>query len=189
MIVIKRYPNRKLYDTKEKRYVTLDGIADLIRAGQEVQVLDHTSGEDLTAVTLTQIIFELEKKQSGFLPRSVLTGLVKAGGDTLGTLRRSLALPLNIRYHVNEEIERRMEALVEQGELTEEEAGQLLSKLLKDEDTLAPKPLLLSEDEIEKLLVARGVPTKNDIQRLNQQLDTLTAALEGLEPQPTSDSS
>ena len=88
MLIIKRYPNRKLYDTEAKKYITLDGISDLIRDGQEIQVLDHASGEDLTAVILTQIIFEQEKKNSGFLPRSVLRGLVQAGGDTIGSLRR-----------------------------------------------------------------------------------------------------
>ena len=70
MPVIKRYPNRKLYDTESKRYITLDGIARLIRKGEEVQVIDHTTDEDLTAVTLTQIIFEQEKKKGGFLPTS-----------------------------------------------------------------------------------------------------------------------
>jgi polyhydroxyalkanoate synthesis repressor PhaR len=94
MPVIKRYPNRKLYDTEAKRYITLDGIAELIRNGAEVQVVDHTTDEDLTAVTLTQIIFEQEKRNSGFLPKSVLTGLVRAGGDTLNTLRRNLKSPL-----------------------------------------------------------------------------------------------
>ena len=73
MPIIKRYPNRKLYDTDAKRYITLDGIAELIRDGAEVQVVDHTTNEDLTAVTLTQIIFEQEKRNSGFLPKSVLT--------------------------------------------------------------------------------------------------------------------
>jgi polyhydroxyalkanoate synthesis repressor PhaR len=78
MVIIKRYPNRKLYDSEAKKYITLEGVAELIRSGQEVQILDHTTGEDLTAVTFTQIIFEQEKKSGGFLPRSVLTGLVQA---------------------------------------------------------------------------------------------------------------
>ena len=63
--VIKRYPNRKLYDTDAKRYVRLNDIAKMIQAGHEIQVVDHTTQEDLTAVTLTQIIFEQEKKEGG----------------------------------------------------------------------------------------------------------------------------
>jgi polyhydroxyalkanoate synthesis repressor PhaR len=77
MPVIKRYPNRKLYDTAARRYISLDGIADLIRDGAEVQVVEYNTGEDLTALILMQIIVEQEKKQSGFLPQSVLTGLVQ----------------------------------------------------------------------------------------------------------------
>src|SRR6266508_3420125 len=62
--VIKRYTNRKLYDTVESRYVTLDEIAEMIKAGAEVKIIDNRTKEDLTSVTLAQIIFEEEKKTS-----------------------------------------------------------------------------------------------------------------------------
>jgi polyhydroxyalkanoate synthesis repressor PhaR len=77
MPVIKRYPNRKLYDTAARRYISLDGIADLIRDGAEVQVVEHDTGDDLTALILMQIIVEQEKRQSGFLPRPVFASLVQ----------------------------------------------------------------------------------------------------------------
>jgi polyhydroxyalkanoate synthesis repressor PhaR len=78
-IIIKRYQNRKLYDTSAKRYITLDGIAQLIRQGNNVQIIDNVTEEDLTNVTLMQIIMEQEKKKSGFLPLSILVGLIQAG--------------------------------------------------------------------------------------------------------------
>jgi len=56
--VIKRYSNRKLYDTQESRYVTLEELEEMIRAGKELQVLDAATGEDLTSVTLAQILLE-----------------------------------------------------------------------------------------------------------------------------------
>lgn len=90
MQVIKRYPNRKLYDTEAKRYITLDGIADIIRSGHEVQVIDHATGEDLTALTLSQIIFEQEKRRSGYLPLSLLTNLIQAGGSHISSLQNRL---------------------------------------------------------------------------------------------------
>ena len=68
--VIKRYSNRKLYDTAAKRYVTLDGIAELIRQGAEVRVIDHATGDDMTAQIQAQIIFEEEKRGGGLLPRT-----------------------------------------------------------------------------------------------------------------------
>jgi len=184
MIVVKRYPNRKLYNTNAKKYITLDGVAQLIREGEEVQILDHSTGEDLTAVTFTQIIFEQEKKEGGFLPRSVLTSLVQSGGETLSTLRRSLASPLNLRFHVNSEIQRRIDALVESGELTEEESQQMSDKLL-GMDSTAPEANLPTEDDIEQLLKRQGLPTRDDINELNLRLDEIVAKLdEDNETQP-----
>jgi polyhydroxyalkanoate synthesis repressor PhaR len=68
--VIKRYSNRKLYDTKDSRYVTLLQIAEMVRGGEEVQIIDNNSKEDLTEVTLAQIIYE-EQKQKASTSRNV----------------------------------------------------------------------------------------------------------------------
>ncbi len=83
--VVKRYANRKLYDTQRSRYVTLDQIAEMIRAGEDVKIVDNNSKEDLTAITLAQIIFEEEKKAS-FLPLSALRNIIQNGGLSLQTL-------------------------------------------------------------------------------------------------------
>ncbi len=68
--VIKRYSNRKLYDTKDSRYVTLLQIAEMVRTGEEVQIIDNNTKEDLTEVTLAQIIYE-EQKQKASSSRNV----------------------------------------------------------------------------------------------------------------------
>src|SRR5688572_15776165 len=62
--VIKRYSNRKLYDTQSSKYVTLEEIAHMIKAGEELSIIDNKTKDDLTAVTLTQIIYEEEKRKS-----------------------------------------------------------------------------------------------------------------------------
>lgn len=178
MPVIKRYPNRKLYDTEAKKYITLDGIAKLIRNGEEITVIDHTTEEDLTAVTLTQIIFEQEKKKGGFLPKSVLTGLVQAGGDTLNSLRRSLSAPLDLFHQVDNEIERRVQLLISKGELAKDEGARLRDKLLS---IGLPSSIELPEGEdLGSFLSRHGVPTRNDIDHLNQQIAALTEQLEGV---------
>jgi len=81
--VIKRYQNRKLYDTRESRYVTLDDIADMIKRGEELVVKDKRTGRDLTALTLAQIIFEQQKKSREFLPLSSLRRLIQSGGASI----------------------------------------------------------------------------------------------------------
>ena len=83
--VVKRYANRKLYDTQRSRYVTLEQIADMIRSGEDVKIVDNNSKEDLTAITLTQIIFEEEKKQS-FLPLSALRNIIQSGANNMTQL-------------------------------------------------------------------------------------------------------
>ncbi len=77
--VIKRYESRKLYDTEESRYISLEDIARWVRDGQEIQVVDNSSSEDVTAQVLTQIILDEGKKGTSFLPTELLHELVRAG--------------------------------------------------------------------------------------------------------------
>jgi len=81
--IIKRYANRKLYDTQNSRYVTLDQIAEMIRGGEDVKIVDNNSKEDLTAFTLAQIIFEEEKKQKQFLPLAAMRNIIQTGGQSI----------------------------------------------------------------------------------------------------------
>jgi polyhydroxyalkanoate synthesis repressor PhaR len=74
--VIKRYSNRKLYDTKDSKYVTLLQIAEMVRGGEEVQIIDNNSKEDLTEVTLAQIIYEEKKANSRAVPLQTLKDLI-----------------------------------------------------------------------------------------------------------------
>lgn len=74
--IVKRYSNRKLYDTKDSRYVTLLQIAEMVRGGEEVQIIDNNTKDDLTEVTLAQIIFEEQKSASRTLPLQTLKDLI-----------------------------------------------------------------------------------------------------------------
>ncbi len=74
--VVKRYSNRKLYDTKDSRYVTLLQIAEMVRGGEEVQIIDNNTKEDLTEVTLAQIIYEEKKANSRTVPLQTLKDLI-----------------------------------------------------------------------------------------------------------------
>ena len=88
--VVKRYSNRKLYDTQESRYVTLEEIEEMIRAGREISVVDAASGEDLTSVTLTQIILENERNHRANLPSAFLHQLIKHGEAWQDFVQKSL---------------------------------------------------------------------------------------------------
>jgi len=175
MSLIKRYPNRKLYHTEAKQYITLDEIAELIRVGDDVRVVDYATGDDLTTLTLTQIIFEQEKLNAGFLPHSILASLVRAGGKTKSAVRRALATSLGFWNQIDEEIKHRVDLLVNRGELTAEEAIRFSKKLLSIQHIVEldeiPSPDLR---EIEEMLKVKGVPTREEFQNLMAELDKLT---------------
>jgi len=77
--LIKRYGSRKLYDTEESRYVSLEELATWIRAGQQIRVIDNKSGDDVTAQTLTQIISEEGRRGTSRLPNELLHDLIRIG--------------------------------------------------------------------------------------------------------------
>jgi len=188
MVLIKRYPNRKLYNTEAKQYITLDGIAELIREGNEVQVIDHASGEDLTALTLTQIILEQEKQQSGVLSNSVLTGLIRASGDRLASLPRSLLSSFNPGRLIDDEIKQRVQALVRQGDLTETEGAEWVEKLhnqglrLREEQHSKESTFFkIPVPDIEAYLKQHQVPTQDDLKQLYDQLDELAKKLDNFD--------
>lgn len=81
--IIKRYGNRKLYDTEAKAYVSLAAIADMVRQGETVKVVDKESEEDLTAQTLMQIVLEEGKKGNSIIPTEILHNLLRRSGEAL----------------------------------------------------------------------------------------------------------
>lgn len=88
--VIKRYGSRKLYDTLESRYILLEDIAEFVRDGQEIQVIDNKTQEDVTGQTLTQVISEEGRKKSDFLSSELLHDLIRAGESAVTNRVRQL---------------------------------------------------------------------------------------------------
>ena len=82
-IIVKKYANRRLYNTATSAYVTLDNLAQMVRAGDEFVVVDAKSGDDLTRSVLTQIIFEQENRGQTMLPVPFLRRLIGMYGDNM----------------------------------------------------------------------------------------------------------
>lgn len=178
-VLIKRYPNRKLYNTDAKRYITLDSIADMIRDGYDVEVRDHESGEDLTGVTLSQIIFEHEKKDNAYLPSILLTNLIRAGGDTFGYVKRSFQASLNAVRALEAEVDHRIDALVRRGEMAEDEAARLREELSRERLSALVDPRLV-DTSVEAALHRLNIPSRLDMVNLQNQLEQLNQALDVL---------
>jgi polyhydroxyalkanoate synthesis regulator phasin len=140
--LIKKYANRKLYDTRTSRYITLEGIAELVRDGHEIKVVDRETGQDLTQVILSQIVLSEEKRGPA---RSIDTGALQERGQALlDYVRKTLNVPADL---VNQ-MERRR--------------GDLESMV---------------DEAIERALRRLRIPSRNDIDRVNERLDQLSAQL------------
>src|SRR5579864_1364678 len=100
--LIKKYANRKLYDTRTSRYITLEGIAQLVRDGHEIKVVDRDNGHDLTQVILSQIVLSEEKRGPGRLVDAGGEVLHDRGQALLDYVRRTLNVPAELRSRVEQ---------------------------------------------------------------------------------------
>ena len=158
--VIKRYSNRKLYDTQESRYVTLEELEELIRAGREISVVDVSTGEDLTSVTLAQIILENERTRRATLPSAFLHQLIKHGEAWQDFVQKSLRSSLEGLMTSQREADRVLREWVSRaGWLTasgpgpakaEKRAEPAEADALREEVTVLREQLRTLEERLEK---------------------------------------
>jgi len=169
-ILIKRYANRKLYNTQASRYITLKGISELIDAGEEVRVVDNETGEDITKVALSQILVDSERSNSA-LPRSLLSKIVERGGDALyGALKRSMDDASEGLGEIQERVRRMVRS--EEGE-----SGRLSDWIAfssRDFDRTI-------QNAVERVFKLLDLPRRSDVEALNQNLERVSAAVEALE--------
>jgi len=109
--VVKRYANRKLYDTTTSRYVALEDIAAMVRSGEEVEVTDNETGADLTAVTLAQILLEDERQKKNLLSLPLLREIVRYGDKLADATNRGI----EVLGEMRERAERRVSEIVSEG--------------------------------------------------------------------------
>ncbi|MFN7971853.1 MAG: polyhydroxyalkanoate synthesis regulator DNA-binding domain-containing protein [Acidobacteriota bacterium] len=168
MRVIKRYSNRKLYDTQDRCYVTLGKIAERLRAGEDVQIIDKASGDDITAVVLSQILVDSEKRHDSTIAPSFLADLVRKGSDGVSAVVKKSKEALT-------EIGKRVpvERIERAGELSKRE----VMRLVKAVETRAAESQKAVEARVQtgikSALQRLDIPSKQDIEKLHARLDQL----------------
>lgn len=164
MPVIKRYSNRKLYDVDARRYVTLEDIGKMVRDGDEVQVLGHATGEDLTQTTLLQVLFDEERRGERLFPLAILTRLVNHGRrEVTGWLQNAS----EAAQAFEGEFQRRADELIENGQLEREEADRLLKLFSAVEEAPVDSEIPASSSQVQGLL--------DELDRLEKRLNDLTS--------------
>lgn len=143
--LVKRYSNRKLYDTADSRYVTLDEVARWIRAGEEVQIVDNESGEDLTAVTFAQIILDSERKKSSLLPIRMLRELIEHGEQAWDDLTEAVDRGVEALRQVPERAAERVQELSQVGDRLGELQRRVDDALRKSMERVTSHPTFQQE--------------------------------------------
>jgi polyhydroxyalkanoate synthesis repressor PhaR len=179
-VLIKRYANRKLYNTQTSRYITLKGIADLLEAGEDVRVIDNESGEDITSITLSQILVDTERSNRA-VPGSLLSGLFQRGGDAL---YEALSRGVDDASERLEDFQRTMRRLLRvrhgEGNGQDEVEGVAGTHNGPTRDWIAFTPPDLDQlvqRAIERVLKMLDLPTRADLDALSERIDRLTEAL------------
>ncbi len=167
-VLIKRYANRKLYNTETSRYITLKGIAELLETGEDVRVIDNETGEDITSVALSQILVDSERSNST-VPRGLLSNLLQRGGDAIGAIRRGAGEATEGL----DEVRRNVRRLVNR-----DEEGGKLSELMTFH---APDFEHVVQNAAERVLKLLDLPRRSDIEALNENLERVAKAVERLE--------
>jgi polyhydroxyalkanoate synthesis repressor PhaR len=176
---IKRYANRKLYDTEASKYVSLQDILKLIRADQDVEVVDSRTGEDITSVVLAQAMAEEEKTGGSVLSQDTLKELIKRGNESLSEIMRKSRLARKGAFQLAEEsAQKYYRKLLEYGEVDEKEAKNYLQQLSR---TVTKRRRSLEREIDERVMYfveAMHLPTRTDLERISRKVDAINKKLD-----------
>ena len=177
--IIKRYTNRKLYDTVESRYVTLEEIAEMVKAGGEVRILDNRTKEDLTSVTLAQIIFEEEKKTSKMSLRT-LKDLIRHGGERAQQIVEGTQAELRGKVEgIRQAAEQRVQTLLPKVQATGDRAKDLVAASQEAVSQFQRKVDERVRNTVEGM--ANLPDLRKELQQISARLDELERRLTDLE--------
>jgi polyhydroxyalkanoate synthesis repressor PhaR len=165
-VLIKRYANRKLYNTESSRYITLKGISELIHEGRDIQVIDNETGEDISSIVLSQILVDDQKQQrdSDAVPGRILSELIQRSGDALyNILRRGMDDAQDNITDIRENVRRFLQP---QGKSPAQEPSEISRAV---------------HESVERVFRMIDLPTRSDLEALNKNLERLASALETFE--------
>lgn len=175
--MIKKYQNRKLYDTKNSCYITLEDIAKMVKMGEEVRVIDNKTKNDVTSIILTQILVDQEKATKSILPLTMLRDIIQKGeGSLFDFIQRYVLLGVNSTQEKMAEAERYINRLVDRGDLSKSEAKALLKEVEN-----APETNQEDFDSFVANRVTDAVRNASSLSTIQTKMDTILNRLGEIE--------
>ncbi|MEZ4577370.1 MAG: polyhydroxyalkanoate synthesis regulator DNA-binding domain-containing protein [Desulfobacterales bacterium] len=184
MHLIKKYANRKLYDTKDKRYLTMDRLAELIKSGAEVSIVDKETGDDLTSSIVSQLLAREDADNDRAVPSSVLMQLLRKGRGTLfGYGKKYVSLWQSALTMSKDEIEKLVNSLVKDKEISESEGKNLKKEIMGFANNLKAWIIENIDLRVSEGLKRMNLSSRDQVSQLTRRVDALARKVEELEEQ------
>ena len=173
MRIIKKYANRKLYDTTDKTYISMDRLADLIKDGEEVSVVDNQTDQDITASVLSQLLAREKRHESPDELSDVLSNLIRKGSSTvMGVARKYSSRWQQAMTMAEDEIEKLTRLVFKEGPDSEKDRKSLKDGLMGQAEKIKHWISEKIDQRIDDVMTAMHLVTREE---LNAHADRLTA--------------
>ncbi len=186
MRLIKKYANRKLYDTTAKQYIAQSRVTDLIKRGEPVRIIDHVTGEDITASVVSRLLGEENTATRDGIPTGIPTGilvqLLRKGSDTLTDYaHKYTALFHSAITMAEDEVDGLVRRLVKDREISVGEAKRLKQDLVHYTDHLKSWLGEKTDQRVNEILGRMNLATKAQVAYLTGQMEALSSKVDQLE--------
>lgn len=179
---IKKYANRKMYDMTDKRYISMNELAELIKSGEEVSIVDNRTNEDLTTAIVSQLIGREKKDKDKIVSSTVLMQLLRKGGGTLTDYAKKYAsLWQNALTMAEDEVDKVVNLLVRDKELSKSEGSTLKKEIIGYSDSLKKWVSDSIDKRISEVFQVMNLATKDEINGLSLKIDRLEKRIQKME--------
>ncbi len=171
---IKKYANRKLYDTTDKKYVSMDSLSKLIRSGKEIFITDNETGEDLTASVVSRLIARNKGEDKKAVSSGLLIQLFRKGGGALTDYaKKYMSIWQSAFTMAEDEVDRFVNMLVKNKEISKSEGSRLKNEISGYTDSVKRWIADNVDRRINEVLGVMNLPTKDQISALTKRIDSL----------------
>ncbi|MDJ0888868.1 MAG: polyhydroxyalkanoate synthesis regulator DNA-binding domain-containing protein [Desulfobacterales bacterium] len=184
---IKKYANRKMYDTHDKRYVTMEELSELIKQGEEVMIIDNRTGEDISTAIISQLIGRDNKEKDKTVSSQLLMQLLRKGGGTLTDYaKKYMSLWQGAFNMAEDELTPLVNRLVKNKELSISEAVKLKKEILGYTSALKSWIGESIDKRVGEVLQSMHLPTNEQLKALSAKVEALSEKVRQLEKTQTS---
>ncbi|MDM8554898.1 polyhydroxyalkanoate synthesis regulator DNA-binding domain-containing protein [Desulfococcaceae bacterium HSG7] len=179
---IKRYANRKLYDTIDKKYITLTQLTAMIKKGVEIYVIDNQTGDDITASVLAKMIAHGDKEAGENLSTGALMRLIRKGGDTVADYaKKYTSIWQSALSLAEDETDKLVNKLVKDRELSKSEGRNLKKEIISYTENLKSWIGTTIDKRVKEILGVMNLADRQHIVQLTDTIDALSEKVEELE--------